>query len=264
MDSLHVKSFGIAIFLQAFILFGLPCLVKSASDPIIRIKLTGTVYSDETIVRFKTTTTTNFDFQYDANKIMSACTTPSIYTTIHAINYAINSIPSPDSLPVIQLGSQINETSSYTLSFANSTGLHGYTLYDKLLDSEIAIDSSTIYTFDGVIGEDPIRFALRYQSSTYPINSICSLTNSGLKTTNSSNIVVGSCSGGMSLIFKNGTPENYTIKIVREGGRIIKFIRRESINTNSEFIELNDLIAGSYVVVIAVHGSESSYHIALL
>jgi hypothetical protein len=68
----------------------------------------------------------------------------------------------------------------------------------------------------------------------------------------------------MSIIFNSSTPENYTIKIVSEGGRIIKFIRRETINSNLEFIELNDLIAGNYVVVIAVYGSESSYHIALL
>jgi hypothetical protein len=157
----------VSLLLQSSMLFSLSNCVQAQTDPLIRIKLSGNTYSDETIIRFKTATTTNFDFQYDATKIMSAGSTPSIYTIINSTNYSINSIPSPDSLPVIQLGSQINEKSSYTLSFANSTGLHGYTLYDKLLDREIAIDSSTVYTLDGLIGEDPMRFELRYKSSTY-------------------------------------------------------------------------------------------------
>jgi hypothetical protein len=252
----------ISLLLQSSMLFSLGNDAQALTDPIIRIKLKGTVYSDETIVRFKTGTTTNFDFQYDANKIMSAGSTPSIYTIIDSTNYSINSIPSPDSLPVILLGSQINETSSYTLSFANSTGLHGYTLYDKLLDSEIAIDSSTIYTFEGVVGESVMRFELRYKkvSNNRITTSLRSNTN------DSSNVGVGSCPGGMYLAFKNYIPENYSIIIIGVGGRVLKTVEKVHLNAslNAQFIELSDLKTGTYVVHIVTDNAESSYQISLL
>jgi hypothetical protein len=252
----------ISLLLQSSMLFSLGNDAQALTDPIIRIKLKGTVYSDETIIRFKTATTTNFDFQYDANKIMSAGSTPSIYTIINSTNYSINSIPSPDSLPVIQLGSQINETSSYTVSFANCTGLHGYTLYDKFLDREIGIDSSTIYAFEGVVGELLMRFELRYKNATN--NRIT--TSLRLNTNDSSNIRVASCPGGMYLAFKTYNPENYSIKIIGVGGRVLKIVEKENLNTslNAQFIELSDLSIGTYVVLILADNSESSYHIALL
>lgn len=99
MDRFYVKSIIVTIFFQSAILFNLLSNAYAQTDSLIRIKLSGAVYSDETIIRLLDGSTTQFDFDFDAYKIMSGGTTPSIYTKIDNTNYSINSIPSFDSLP---------------------------------------------------------------------------------------------------------------------------------------------------------------------
>lgn len=243
------------------------CIIANvwAADPLIHIKLAGTVYSDETYIRFKEGTTTNFDFDWDAYKIMSMETTPSMYTIINSTDYSINSIPAPDSLPVIQLGIKILEESVYTMSFENSTGLHNYILIDKKMNTQVAVDSSTIYSFIGYTTDAPDRFELQWQnpSSQFHRKNIALGTQSFSK----ENMNITSCKGGIYLSLKDTPTDNYKIEIIRVGGKILETFTKDipASTAYGEYIELSDfLLDGNYVARLTVNEVTEAYHIIVL
>jgi len=260
MDRFYVKSIIITIFFQSAILFTIRTGAHAQSDPLIRIKLSGTIYSDETIIRFKDVTTTSFDFDWDAYKIMSGSTTPSIYTYIGNTNYSINSIPLADSLPIIHLGTKILEDGNYTISFENSDGLHNYVLIDKKLEVEIPIDSSSVYPFTGLVTDAADRFELHYQIADMKRNVAPEKSDAEYE----SNIT--SSTGGIVVSFKNVSESSYTIEILGMGGRIFKTITKEIPTSEAyvEYIELLNLSAGNYLVKLTCNNSTSSYHIVVI
>lgn len=266
MESFYRKSIIARAFIQVLVFVGIQ-YTTFAINPLIRIKVSGIVYSDETIVRYNPAATTGFDFQYDASKIMSTGTTPSIYSIIGTKKYAINTLPSPDSLLTLQLGCKILQTGTYTMTFVNSTDMHGYFLYDKFLSSEIPIDSSTVYTFSGAVGDAQGRFELRYRNTNNNLNFTV-LNNftvlDNVEAKEISEVFVGSCIGGMFVSFKNRIPENYIIQVIGQGGRVLKIVERAGTVLESEFVALDDLSAGSYIVLIHTDDADSSCQISLL
>ncbi len=259
MERFYVKAAILLIAIQS-------CIITNvwASDPLIHIKLTGNVYSDETYIRLREGTTTSFDFDWDAYKIMSVGTTPSMYTSIGSTDYSINSIPAPDSLPVIQLGTKILEESVYTMSFENSTGLHNYILVDKKMNTQIAVDSSTIYSFVGYTTDAPDRFELQLQQSSSENKRIVSL---GTKSYSKENMNVTSCKGGVYVSLKDVPADSYKIEIIRVGGRVLETITKEiqASTTYGEYIELSDsLLDGNYVARLTVNDATESFHIIVL
>lgn len=263
MKRFYKKTIVLSVFIQTLILFAGHNAVHAA-DPIIRIKISGAVYSDETIIRYNPSATTSFDFSFDASKIMSTGTTPSIYSIIGTKKYAINTLPNPGALPTIQLGSKILQTGSYTITFVNSTDMHGYYLYDSFLNSEVAVDSSSTYTFNGTVGDVQTRFELRYGSSennrSFAVENALN-TSVGLA---AEDISVGSSLGGIYVTFLNEIPENYSVKVIGQGGRVLKSVLNQKPGSGYEFIDLNDLTLGSYIVIISADDVESSHHISLL
>jgi len=259
MDRFCVKSI-ITIFFQSAILFTPYSGAHAQSDPLIRIKLSGTVYSDEAIIRFKDVTTTSFDFDWDAYKIMSGASTPSMYSYIGTTNYSINSIPLADSLPIINLGTKISEDGNYTMSFENSDGLHNYVLIDKKLGVEIGVDSSSVYPFTGLVADAADRFELHYQIADTKRNFAPEKSAAAYE----SNIT--SSTGGIVVSFKNVSESAYTIEVLGMGGRIFKTITKEIPASESyvEYIELLNLSAGNYLVKLTYNNSTSSHHIVVI
>jgi len=261
MNSFYIRSITMTILLQSVILFTIHSSVHAQSDPLIRIRLSGTVYSDETVIRIKNTTTTNFDFDYDAYKIMSGGTTPSMYTYIGTTNYSINSIPASDSLPIINLGTKILEDGNYIMSFENSDGLHGYILIDKKLGVEVPVDSSSAYSFTGLIGDAINRFELQYKiesenkENSVPDNSytVCEAN-------------ITSSVDGIFVLLKNASEGQYKIEVLGMGGRVLKTITKEVSNSEShgEYIELSNLTAGNYLVKFTYNKYISSHHIIII
>ena len=271
MDRFHVKYFIAVIFFQSVILFNSPTSAYAQTDSIIRIKLSGSVYSDETVIRIKEGTTTSFDFDYDAYKIMSGRTTPSMYTYIGTTNYSINSIPAKDSLRTILLGTKIKENGTYIMSFENSTGLHDYILIDKKLGEEIPVDSSVIYSFTGSVNDAVNRFELQLQ---VPDNNIISTVykeeepvKPSMPTLVAEPIVdVTSCSGGIHVSLKDVSASMYQIEIVGMGGRVLKTITKSigDTGTSNDFIEVNDLTAGNYLVKLIYDNIVTSYQVVII
>jgi hypothetical protein len=270
MERFYRQSIIITIFFQSVILFATTA-VQATTDPIIRIKLSGTVYSDETIIRFKEGTTTAFDFDYDAYKIMSRRTTPSMYTYIGTTNYSINSIPSKDSLPTIQLGTKINENGIYTMSFENSDGLHNYILIDKKLGEEIFVDSSVVYSFTGSVSDAVDRFELQLQvadTSSSNINMVFSEEPAMpiSKMVPEPSVSVVSCYGGILVSLEDVSVGMYKIEIVGMGGRVLETMTNSisSSGLTRDYIEVNNLTAGNYLVRLLCDNKVSTYHIVII
>ncbi|MGN6645067.1 MAG: hypothetical protein ACTHJT_00945 [Cytophaga sp.] len=259
MERFYVKAVLLCIFIQSFIVNNL-----HAMDPLIWVRLKGVTYSDETVIRFREGTTTNFDFDFDAYKIMSTGTTPSVYTRIGNTDYSINAIPAADSLPTIKLGTKILEESLYTMSFANSTGLHGYVLIDKKLNTQTAVDSSSTYSFIGYVEDDPDRFELQLEKYLPNIVSYVSLVT---KAPSVNKIQVSSCAGGIYVSLKELYADNYKIEIIRLGGRIVQTIETviQPSASYEALIQLeNSLIAGNYVARVTAGAMQESFHIAIV
>ena len=259
MERFYVRTLILFIVFQSFVIGN-----SWASDPLIHIKLTGVVYSDETYIRFKEGTTTGFDFDWDAYKIMSGGTTPSMYTIIGNVDYSINSIPAADSLSVVQLGIKILEESVYTMSFENSTGLHNYTLVDKKTNTQIAIDSSTVYSFIGSTTDATDRFELQWHDPSENNRQILTL---GTKAQTKGKMNVTSCKGGIYVTLKDIQADTYKIEMIRIGGRVLQTITKEiqASTVYGEYIELSDfLVDGNYIARLTVNDTTESFHIVVL
>lgn len=261
MDRFHVAYIA-TIFFQSAMLFNASSNAYAQTDPIIRIKLSSTTYSDETIIRFKDETTTSFDFEYDAYKIMSGRTTPSMYSSIGTTDYSINSIPAADSLPNILLGTKIMEDGLYSMTFESSTGLYNYVLLDNKTGTEIAVDSSSTYSFTGLIADASNRFELHYKTESSERSNI-SLANNNFQ---ASEVYITSSLGGIYVSMTNATVDRYTIEFIRVGGTVAESVTKEIYDHASynEFIETKELTAGNYLVKLTKGEIASSFHVIIL
>jgi hypothetical protein len=106
-------------------------LVEAGSIKKIKLALTNSIVSDETIVGLLDEATTGFDGAYDAYKLSgSSATIPGIYTEINSIKYAINYLPWTISEPVrIPLRIVLKSSGNYRIDVTQFENLDGLEVY---------------------------------------------------------------------------------------------------------------------------------------
>lgn len=148
------------------------------------------------------------------------------------------------------------------MSFESGTSIQPYTLVDKKMGIEINVTDQTAYTFTGSVTDAADRFELYFKRDSD--NKVSTSINKGYNTEHGA--FVSSCPGGMFVSLTNVSEKEYTIEMVRSGGRIIETFTKQ-INTSSsygEYIELSHLTPGSYVVKLTIGDTVSTFHVDTL
>jgi hypothetical protein len=159
--------------------------VSNALTDVLKVKITGNNYSDETIMRFLPDATTEFDGNYDAYKFFSPNpNVPSLYTQIDtASQLSINAYPSLDSAFTFSLFTRIPVTGNYSFrsiemgSFATGVTI---VMEDLLTGNTYDLrDTATLHTIllSVTTQSNPARFAVHF---TPPLFTTVSLMESEL------------------------------------------------------------------------------------
>jgi len=135
------------------------------NDNTLKMTIVGNGYSDQTYVIIVPGSTTGFDSQFDAYKLMGITAAPQLYSIISCCNLSVNAIPELYTNMTVQMGYRVGATTSYTINFE---GLYTFgndttiTLEDtkENVFTELMVDS--VYTFTGEPSDDTHRFIIHY------------------------------------------------------------------------------------------------------
>ena len=120
----------------------------------IKLALSNSTVSDETIVCLIDNATTGFDGDYDAYKLFGANpTVPDIYTELGSIKYAINSVPGPGSgqvrIPVVVV---LKTPGTYKIDITEFENLDGIRVVLRHGAVETILSKNTSYSFSSAAG----------------------------------------------------------------------------------------------------------------
>ncbi len=120
----------------------------------IKLALSNSTVSDETIVCLIDNATSGFDGEYDAYKLFgSNPAVPDIYTDLGSIKYAINSVPVPGSgqvrIPVVVV---IKTPGTYKIDITEFENLEGIKVVLRHGAIETILNKNASYSFSAVAG----------------------------------------------------------------------------------------------------------------
>ncbi|MBK7478914.1 MAG: hypothetical protein IPI69_03695 [Bacteroidales bacterium] len=118
--------------------------------PLIRLSLTGTGGSDETVVRFDNNAKEGIDYDFDALKLNFKSGVPSITSLNGKVNMIINGLPFPETSVEIPVIPGRNAPGKLTISARQIEGLEDYIvlLSDKLINKTVNLRTTGDYSFD--------------------------------------------------------------------------------------------------------------------
>jgi len=145
--------------------------VKSSKvmPDMLKLKITGNSYSDETFVRFLETATAGFDQQYDAYKLAGLDEAPQLYSMLPDEKAAINTLPSYTVNQFVPLGLKVGTTTVYTI---NVEGINSFdpsvpiSLDDLKLGTSVDLRLNPEYSFTASPGDAENRFRLSFATVT--------------------------------------------------------------------------------------------------
>jgi len=145
--------------------------VKSSKvmPDMLKLKITGNSYSDETFVRFLETATAGFDQQYDAYKLEGLYEAPQLYSILPDEKAAINTLTSYTADQYVPLGLKVGTTTNYTI---NVEGINSFdpsapiSLEDLKLGTSQDLRLNPEYSFTASPGDAENRFRLNFAAFT--------------------------------------------------------------------------------------------------
>ena len=131
---------------------------KTQIDRLIRLKVTGNGYSDETVVRFLDDATTGFDDAYDAIKFFGDVDEAAQLYTQADVPLSINSLPETNS---VNVGIRVNTSGVFTIAASEANGFAEIMMEDT--KTGLFTDMlKTAYSFNVIPGENEQRFVLHF------------------------------------------------------------------------------------------------------
>ena len=108
--------------------------------PLVRLEMTDSVYTDETVVRFDDYAKAYLDNDFDAQKLFLDPDMSSIHTFFDGVKYTINGLPFPGENTIYELPVVINVITDTTIRYFNASQLQGLDNYNvKLTDNSTGI-----------------------------------------------------------------------------------------------------------------------------
>ncbi len=133
----------------------------ATTQEILRMTLSNTIISDETIIHLNTAANSALD-DYDSPKLFASDPTiPQLYTAVGATSLTINGFNNLTQGQQIDLGLKIGVAGSYELNATElNFGPQLVTLHDKLLNVFQNLNANPLYVFTAAIGNSSNRFTL--------------------------------------------------------------------------------------------------------
>lgn len=136
--------------------------------PLVRLVLSDSTHSDETVIRFDNRASSNLDNDYDAMKMFIDPQTTCIYSVWNNKNYAINGLPFPDSSYSVPITVNIASNSVLKkITFPQIDGLNNYKL--TLTDKKTGFVADLRYAKELTFYSDKGVFASRFVLKIEPI-----------------------------------------------------------------------------------------------
>lgn len=137
---------------------------KSAEQiPLVRLTLSSATARDETVIRFDTEATMDFDGLIDAGKPFSHLKgRMRLYSVLRGENYSINAIPWPTKKTSVPLTLEIPETGTYSINRSQLQNIGDYrvVLTDNLAGKRTDLSTTAEYLFSVPAGTITGRFIL--------------------------------------------------------------------------------------------------------
>jgi hypothetical protein len=136
---------------------------SSSIIPLVRLSLTETALSDETVVRFDAAAKSGLDYDFDALKMFLSPDILSIYSSSAGSNFAINGLPFPDTFVEIPVVVNLTATGNHTITATQLQGLDNYdvTLTDNTTLFTADLKTTPVVTFSAAAGTIADRFILK-------------------------------------------------------------------------------------------------------
>ncbi|GAB4325213.1 MAG: hypothetical protein Kow00127_17940 [Bacteroidales bacterium] len=141
---------------------------KNSVANMVRLQVSGNGYSDETVVRFTSEATTQFDSQWDAHKLFGyQSEAPQIWSVMDG-DYSINALPEPQ--PVV-IGVKAEEAGWFTITATEINDIDQLWLVDNLTGTVTNLKEES-YSFDYEPGVMDQRFELFFNPLTAVSESV--------------------------------------------------------------------------------------------
>jgi hypothetical protein len=129
-------------------------LSEATSIQKIKLALSNSTQSDETIVCLIDKATTGFDSEFDGYKLFGSNTAvPFIYTELNSIKYSINSVQGPVTDPVIiPVTVEIKSQGNYKIDIPEFENLEGINVVIKHGAIETKLSKNASYSFTSAAG----------------------------------------------------------------------------------------------------------------
>ena len=214
-------------------------------DNILKLTFKNDSMTDETVIRFTTDATTNFDGNFDAYKLFGYKTSPQLYTVINQKVYAsINSLPEAtlDSTKV-QLNLSIGFSGNFKI-VANGVNSFNNTAIIILEDTKLKVKHDltidTIYSFYADTADKAARFIVWFYKTPTEI------TESTPKTIN-----IYSKDKSLYLDFNGMNPEGAEVAIVNMLGQTVD---QAKLSSDFKMIYQTNVASGIYIVRVLLKG----------
>jgi C1A family cysteine protease len=211
---------------------------KKPEEKLLRLKVSGNGYSDESVIRFLPEATTGFDDNYDAIKLFGDVSDAAQLYSVGTEPLSINSLP--ESNTVVRLGVRVKTNGVFTIAKSGDNSLGDVKLED--IKTGIFTDlNKTSYTFNFTSGENEERFLLHFESlavneNGYEANNIYSFNGKvvvDLMTNKTGSVFIYNISGQLVSTsnvlqginkFDIATTGNYVVKLLTEKSIQVKKI----------------------------------------
>lgn len=146
------------------------------SYPIISLKVNGNSLSDETIIRFISSTTSNFDLNYDATKLYGRSQMlPQISTSSDDLDFSINTLPTVIDGMEIPLNFSCETAGNYCLELSENSNLNSINsvyLFDKFDKTIVDLTFQKHYCFEHLPYNIRQRFLIIINPSDNKLSSL--------------------------------------------------------------------------------------------
>ncbi len=213
-------------------------MYKNNLQNVLRLTVEDENFRDETLIRFNSESTNQFDSKCDAQKMMSSEADAQLYTLAGNENLSINSLPEIAENLSVPLHLKILKNGIYSIKASElgsfDQGVYIY-LEDLKLHSLTNLKEIQTYNFEGSIVDDEARFLVHFDKSPLNINN-----------ENQSSIAVYSFAKSLHI----NTIEN------AKGSLVVYNVLGEQIfasaleNTPHNVFNLENLTSGYYMVKI--------------
>jgi hypothetical protein len=133
----------------------------------LKFKVESNGYSDETVVRFNSSSSFSFDDEFDAYKMTGIEDAPSLFTSLEdGTQMAINTMPSLSSALEIPISLTCNSEREFKLTVSGTSNFefrYPLTLLDKATNTFIDLRVDSTYIFSHSPLSDPNRFTLQFE-----------------------------------------------------------------------------------------------------